>query len=89
MGGVTVFRHTASNFKDVLPVLLSREWVLALGGHIHTRESIQCESATRTRFHQAAAVIGPTDNAIAAKSGVTVYRVHNRTIDDGEFIPIR
>jgi hypothetical protein len=40
-------------------------------------------------FHQAAAVVGPTDSAIPASSGVTLYRVKNRVIDDGEFIALR
>jgi hypothetical protein len=84
-----VFRHTVSNFKDVLPVLQTRDWTLALGGHWHTRETIRYESGTRTRFHQAAAVTGPTQNVIPAISGVTLYRVQNRIIDDGEFIPIK
>jgi hypothetical protein len=42
-----------------------------------------------TRFHQAAAVVGPTDNAIPAISSVTLYRVANRVIDDGEVIPLK
>ncbi len=89
VGGRTVFRHIVSNVSDVLAAIGSREWPLALGGHMHTRESISFGSAVRTRFHQAAAVVGPTDNAIPAISGVTLYRVKNRVIDDGEFIPLR
>jgi hypothetical protein len=85
----TMFRHIVSNFSDVLAAIGSREWPLALGGHMHTRESISFGSTVRTRFHQAAAVVGPTDNAIPAISGVTLYRVKNRVIDDGEFIPLR
>jgi 3',5'-cyclic AMP phosphodiesterase CpdA len=87
--GRTVFRHIVSNFKDVLPVLQARDWVLALGGHFHTRETIQYASGVRTRFHQAAAVVGPTSNIVPAISGVTLYRVANRVIDDGEFIPLK
>jgi hypothetical protein len=89
VGGRTVFRHVVSNFGDVLAAIGARAWPLALGGHVHTRESISFGSTVRTRFHQAAAVVGPTDNAIAAISGVTLYRVKNRVIDDGEFIPLR
>ena len=89
VGGRTVFRHIVSNFNEVLAAIGSREWPLALGGHVHTRESISYGSTVRTRFHQAAAVVGPTDNAIPATSGVTLYRVKNRVIDDGEFIPLR
>jgi Icc-related predicted phosphoesterase len=87
--GGTVFRHIVSNFKEVLPILQSRDWVLALGGHFHTRETIQYASAVRTRFHQAAAVVGPTDDTVPAISGVTLYRVKNGVIDDGEFIPLK
>jgi hypothetical protein len=87
--GRTVFRHIVSNFKEALTILQARDWALALGGHFHTREIIQYASAVRTRFHQAAAVVGPTDNAVPAISGITLYRVKNRVIDDGEFIPLR
>ena len=89
VGGRTVFRHVVSNLGDVLAAIGSREWPLALGGHMHTRESISFGSTVRTRFHQGAAVVGPTDNAIPAISGVTLYRVKNRVIDDGEFISLR
>lgn len=89
VGDRTVFRHIVSNLGDVLAAIGSREWPLALGGHMHTRESITFGSTVGTRFHQAAAVVGPTDTAIPAISGVTLYRVNNRVIDDGEFIPLR
>ena len=89
VGDQTVFRHTVSNFRDVLAVLRPHDWPLALGGHFHTRESIRYESAVRTRFHQAAAVVGPTDNVVPAISGVTLYRVKDRVIDDGEFIALK
>ena len=88
VGGQTVFRHVVSNFGEVLPILQARDWPLALAGHIHTRETIQYWSPVRTRFHQAAAVLGPTDSVLNAISGVTVYRVQNRVIDDGEFVPL-
>ena len=89
VGEQTVFRHTVSNFRDVLAVLRPHDWPLALGGHFHTRESIRYESAVRTRFHQAAAVVGPTGNVVPAISGVTLYRVKDRVIDDGEFIALK
>lgn len=88
VGGRTVFRHVVSNFDAVRAAIGSRQWPLALGGHMHTRESTSFGSSVRTRFHQAAAVVGPTDNAIPAISGVTIYRVTNRVIDDGEFIAL-
>ena len=89
VGGRTVFRHVVSNVKDVLAILQPLNWPLALGGHIHTRESIRFGSVVDTRFHQAAAVVGPTDTVVPATSGVTLYRVKDGIIDDGEFIPLR
>ena len=89
LGDRTVFRHVVSNFKDVAAVLQARDWPLALGGHFHTRESIRYESPVRTRFEQAAAVVGPTTNVVPAISGVTLYRVKNRVIDGGEFIRLQ
>lgn len=89
VGDKTVFRHIVSNFKDVLPVLQSRNWTMALGGHFHTRESIRYQSTVRTRFEQAAAVVGPTGSVVPAISGITLYRVKNAVIDDGEFIPLK
>jgi hypothetical protein len=62
---------------------------VALGGHFHTRESIRYQSTVRTRFEQAAAVVGPTDNVVPAISGITLYRVKNGVVDDGEFIPLK
>jgi hypothetical protein len=89
VGGRTLFRHVVSNVSDVLAILQPRGWPLALGGHLHTRETIQYGSTVTTRFHQAAAVVGPTDNAIPAISSVTLYRVANRVVDDGEVIPLK
>ena len=78
--------HAVAPDGDLHPRLVGP---LALGGHGHIRESIRYESATRTRFHQAAAVVGPTTDVVSAISGVTMYRVRDRVIDDGEFIPLR
>lgn len=88
IGGRAQFRHVVSNLNDVVAAIAPREWPLALGGHMHTRESITFASAVRTRFDQAAAVVGPGRNVIPAISGVTLYRVNNRVIDGGEFIPL-
>jgi 3',5'-cyclic AMP phosphodiesterase CpdA len=88
VGGRQIYRHIVSNFGDVLPVLKPFDWTLALGGHVHTRETIRFESPTRTRFYQTAAVVGPTNGPVPAISGVTLYRVNGRTIDEGTFIPL-
>jgi Icc-related predicted phosphoesterase len=88
VGGRMVYRHIVSNFGEVVPILKPFDWTLALGGHLHTRETIRFESPTRTRFYQTAAVVGPTEGTIPATSGVTLYRVTGRTIDEGTFIPL-
>ncbi|HET7619969.1 MAG TPA: metallophosphoesterase [Vicinamibacterales bacterium] len=88
LGDRTVFRHVVSNFPDVLAVMASRNWPLALGGHFHTRESIRYSSNVTTRFELAAAITGPTDNPVPAISGITLYRVRNKVIDAGEFIAL-
>jgi Icc-related predicted phosphoesterase len=88
VGGRTLYRHIVSNFNDVVPILKPFDWTLALGGHLHTRETIRFESPTRTRFYQTAAVVGPTDGTVPAVSGVTLYRVSGRAIDEGTFIPL-
>jgi hypothetical protein len=84
------YRHTVSNAPELVARLRGRSWPLALGGHIHAREQIQYGTpAPATRFHQAAAVVGPNQAAgLDLASGVTLYQVRGTTIDDGEFIPL-
>ena len=88
--GKTVFRHTVSNARDVLAVLRRHRHVLALGGHVHHVERITHEvEGQRTRFHQAAAVIGPATAAgLRFPSGITVYTVRDGVVDDGRFVPL-
>jgi hypothetical protein len=84
--GKTSFRHSVSNAGEILAVIGSHPYPLALGGHMHTRESL-LYAGIATRFHQAAAVIGPSDDgAMARPSGITVYRVRDGRIDDGTFV---
>jgi hypothetical protein len=87
--GKTVFRHTVSNATEVLSRLRGFRYPLALGGHIHARETIAYETAgDRTRFEQAAAVVGPNDEGYPVLSGIVLYRVRGGEIDQGEFIPL-
>jgi hypothetical protein len=92
INGRTVFRHVVTNAADVLRVLRTRRHVLALGGHVHLRERIAFEvDGVQTRFEQASAIVGPRPNAnqsLTFRSGVTVYRVNGRGIDEGEFVPL-
>jgi hypothetical protein len=86
----TSFRHTVSNAAEVIAALKGHPYPLALGGHIHMRESIEYViQGRRIRFQQAAAVVGPTDVAgLTMPSGITLYRVRAGQIDDGTFVPL-
>jgi hypothetical protein len=88
--GKTQFRHTVANAEDVLAILRQHRFPLALGGHLHAREMLAFEAGgQRTRFHQAAAVVGTNWVAgLEMVSGVTLYRVRGGEIDDGTFLPL-
>jgi 3',5'-cyclic AMP phosphodiesterase CpdA len=90
VAGTTRFRHTVSNAAAVLAVLRGHPHPLALAGHIHAREKLELELAgTPTRFHQAAAVVGPSRGAgLEMRSGVVLYRLREGQIDDGRFIAL-
>ena len=89
VGGRTQFRHAVSNAGAVIGLISAgHPYPLALGGPMPTRESL-AYAGVPTRFHQAAAVIGPSDGSgLALPSGVTVYRVKAGRIDDGTFVPL-
>ncbi|MCI0413511.1 metallophosphoesterase [bacterium] len=90
VNGQTVFRHVVSNAEAVLTELRKHPFPLALGGHMHMRESLTYETEKgKTRFHQSAAVVGPSSMAgMQLPSGITVYRVRDGVIDEGTFISI-
>ena len=89
VGGRTVFRHIVSNLSDVLAV--DRIAGMAAGARrpyarprddqlrIHGAHALSSGGGSRRSDRQR----DPRD------SGVTLYRVKNRVIDDGEFIPLR
>jgi len=88
VNGRTSFRHSVSNAAEVIAMIAPHPFPLALGGHMHTRERLRYEGVV-TRFDQAAAVVGPSQGAgMSFPSGITVYRVHSGTIDDGTFVPL-
>jgi hypothetical protein len=88
--GRAAFRHAVQNTADVLDVLGDR-LDIALGGHMHRREFLHYETGKGTRrFAQTAAVVGPVrgDGPLGIRSGITVYRVSDRRVDDGTFVPL-
>ena len=88
VAGRTSYRHTVSNAREVMELLQDRLYPLGLGGHVHMREVVRY-AGTRTRFEQAAAVVGPNPNGgFAHPSGVTLYRVTRGRLSEGTFIPL-
>jgi Icc protein len=86
--GKTSFRHAVANAGEIIARLTARPYDLALGGHMHVRETLRFEGIP-IRFYQGAAVVGPSDGAgLAFASGVVVYRVTGGKIDDGTFVPL-
>jgi 3',5'-cyclic AMP phosphodiesterase CpdA len=85
------FRHTVSNVPEVLTALGAHRWEIALGGHVHYRESLALELGGRSlRFHQSAATVSDTPaGPHRMPSGVTVYTIRGGRVDNGRFVPIR
>lgn len=81
-------RHMVANTLDVVAAMRGHRWVVALGGHMHTAEKIVFQlDGERTRFEQAAALIGGNSTQdISAPSGFTLYTVRDGVIDAGRFI---
>jgi hypothetical protein len=90
VGGKTTFRHVVSNAGDLMAILRAHRYPLALGGHMHIRETLEYAlGGQSTRFEQAAAVVGPSDAAnLHFSSGITVYRVKDGEIRAGVFVPL-
>jgi 3',5'-cyclic AMP phosphodiesterase CpdA len=90
LNGRSRFRHTVGNNEAVIGALGSR-LEIALGGHFHRREFLRYETASGTRrFAQTGAVVGPVRGRglLGLRSGITWYRVSDRRVDDGTFIPL-
>lgn len=90
IGGKANFRHTVSNAGEMLEILRGHRYPLALGGHVHIRETLEYAlGGQNTRFEQAAAVVGPSDGAgLHFSSGITVYHVRDGEFGPGQFIAL-
>ena len=90
VNGKISYRHVVSNTDEVLLVISPARLEIALGGHMHTRESLVYEAGgVRVRFHQSGAIVAPNKVAgLSMTSGFTVYRVRNGKVDDGTFVPL-
>jgi hypothetical protein len=89
--GVLKFRHVVSNAHEMITLLQTHPFPIALGGHHHSRQRYFLETAgQQTRFEQSAAIVAPTPNgAFLFPSGVVVYKVKDGIIDEGKFVTIR
>ena len=78
----------SENVLEVMSAMRGHHWVLALGGHMHTAETLVFQTeGVPTHFEQAAAVVGPNGgDDLIAPSGITLYTVRNGSIDSGRFI---
>lgn len=89
IGDKTVYRHVVANAGEVIRRLEGHRHTLALAGHNHAFERLSLSpDPAGTRFHLAAAVIGPRTGLMPSPSGATLYRVSGDAIDDGEFVPL-
>ncbi len=89
--GIFKFRHVVSNAIEIIGLLRTRPFPLALAGHHHSRQLYFLETdGQQTRFEQAAAVVGPSEQgALKMPSGVTLYEVINGEIGESIFIKIK
>ena len=87
--GKSVMRHVVSNLAELLRVVGSRPFPLALGGHNHARERLEfgTQGRTSTRFEQTGAVVGPAGMPwLPMASGVTLYTIRGGRISEGTFV---
>jgi len=85
------FRHVVGNAHEIITLLQSHPFPLALAGHHHARQWFFLETeGQQTRFEQTAAVVGPNaEGAFKIPSGVVVYTVNNGEIDEGYFVRLK
>lgn len=90
VNGRAQYRHTVSNTAELLQALAPHRLEIALGGHMHTPETLlyQTENGP-VRFHQTGAVVAPNEaGGLKFPSGVTLYRVRSGKVDNGTFLPL-
>ena len=87
--GKDVMRHVVSNLSELLAVIGTRPFPLALGGHNHARERLEFGTQGRNpvRFEQTGAVVGPAGMPwLPMASGVTIYTIRGGRISEGTFV---
>ncbi len=89
--GKLKFRHVVGNAHEIITILQTHPFPLALAGHHHARQWFFLETeGQQTRFEQTAAVVAPgAEGAFKIPSGVVVYTVNNGEIDEGYFVKLK
>ena len=82
------FRHVVSNAHELVDLISSHPYPIALSGHYHVRQVFWMETeGEKTRFEQTAAVVESSiEGNQVMPSGVTLYTVKDGKIDEGRFI---
>jgi predicted MPP superfamily phosphohydrolase len=87
-GGKLQFRHVVSNADEVIDLVSTHPYPLALAGHYHARQIFWYESSKqKIRFEQTGAVVEASKHGDEVlPSGVNLYTVANGKIDEGKFL---
>lgn len=88
--GKLQFRHVVSNADEVIDVVSSHPYPIALAGHYHARQVFWYEtSKQKIRFEQTGAVVEASQHGDETlPSGVTLYTITNGKIGEGKFLPL-
>lgn len=88
--GELQFRHIVSNADEVIDLVSTHPFPIALSGHYHARQVFWYEtSKQKIRFEQTGAVVeGSQYGDEILPSGVTLYTIVNGKIDEGKFLPL-
>lgn len=91
VNGKKVFRHVVDNAGDVMKLLTTYNFPVALSGHYHASQQFSLDTFTKkAKFYQTGAVVGPSSvGVLGMPSGVTLYTVVNGKIDEGKFIVLK
>lgn len=88
--GVLQFRHVVSNAREIVDLIKTHLYPIALSGHNHVRQVFWYETeGQKTRFEQTAAVVESIREANEVMpSGVTLYSVKEGIVSEGKFISL-
>lgn len=92
VNGVTRFRHVVGNAAQVISILRTHPFPLALSGHFHSAQSATFETQeNKTLFSQTSAITGPPSyyfGGMKVTSGFTLFTVEKKQLTHSVFIPL-